>query len=794
MTRSNGRARGPAAGNRRSSRTGLGRAAALVTAISLAVPVGFVPAPAAAFVFNSIRIEGNQRIEPQTIISYANIPRGAQVSAGQVNDAVQRLQNSGLFETVEIIPQGSTLVIRVSEYPTINVISIEGNRRIKDEQLSSVIKSQANRVFSPATAESDAEEMAKVYASQGRLAARIDPKVIRRANNRVDLVFEVREGDVTEIERITFTGNRTFSDRRLRQVLETKQAGLLRAFIKRDTYLPDRIGLDERLLTDFYRSRGYADFKVQGIAPEIARERDAFFITFNIQEGPRYTFGNVNVISEIPGVDAAPFSAQNRVRPGQVYNPTDIDNSIRRMESVAIQQGQNFVNIEPRITRNLRNQTLDLTFALTRGPRIFVERIDIEGNTTTLDEVIRRQFNTVEGDPFNPREIRNAAERVRALGYFSDAQVQSREGSTPQQVIVDVNVEEQPTGSLTFGVSYGANTGAGFNAALSEQNFLGRGQQVQLSFSTGRDNQNSSFTFVEPYFLGRDLKAKFSTWYITTDRQNAEYNTRSAGISPALEFPVSQNGRLELRYKLSKDTLFDVDPIHTDPEDGKLVGSSPILKREEGSRWTSALGYSYTYDTRITKLDPETNYVLRWSQDFAGVGGDVKSVTSSLFAGVESTAWRPEVTLTGQFEAGAIHMLSNQKSRVTDRFKGAAKIRGFAPGGMGPRDLAAPNKDVLGGNFFWVARAEARFPIGLPEEYGIQGGLFADIGSVWGLDDRDGANGVQVDDRMHVRATVGVSMFWDTPIGPLRFNLSKALKKEDYDKAQSFDLTIQSSF
>ncbi|WP_346429681.1 outer membrane protein assembly factor BamA [Paracoccus sp. DMF-8] len=577
-------------------------------------------------------------------------------------------------------------------------------------------------------------------------------------------------------------------------MLQTKQAGILRQFIRRDTFAPERTAVDEQLLTDFYRSRGYADFRVQAISPEVARERDAFYITFNIQEGPRYTFGNVRTVSEIPGVDDTDFRAQNRVRPGEVYNPAVIDNTIRRMEAIALQKGLDFVNIEPRITRNMRDQTLDLTFALTRGPRVFVERIDIEGNTTTLDEVIRRQFTTVEGDPFNPREIRNAAERIRALGYFADAQVESREGTSPEQVIVDVNVEEQPTGSLNFGVSYGVNSGVGLNFSLSEQNFMGRGQAVSLSFATGSGTRSSGLTFVEPYLFGRDLKGRFQIWYNTTESYNSDYDTRSVGFLTGIEAPISENGRLEIRYKLSKDTLSSVLPIHVDPESGELAGSSPILYRDQGGFYSSAIGYTYTYDSRITGLDPLTRYRFTFGQDYAGLGGDIDMITTNVYAGVESNAWREEVTLRAELELGALHMLDDANSRRFDRFSGNNKIRGFEYNGIGPRDLNAPNEDALGGNYYWALRTEAQFPLGLPEEYGIMGGLFADVGSVWGLDDRNGANNIEVDDSMHVRAAIGASLFWTTPIGPLRFNFSKALQKEDYDEEQPFDLTISTSF
>ena len=762
----------------------LGKGAlALVTSLAIALPAGVIPQPAAAVVFNSIQVQGNQQIETGAVLSTLALPQGQDLSPGQINDGLQRLQNSGLFETVELIPQGGTLVVQVREYPIVNQITFEGNRRLNDERLAEIVRSQSRRVYQPAQAIQDAQAIAQTYAAEGRLAARVDPRIIRRSGNRVDLVFEIREGNVTEIERISFVGNRAYSDRRLRNVLETKQAGLLRTFIRRDTFAPERIPLDEQLLTDFYRSQGYADFRVQGVAPEIARERDAFFITFNISEGPRYRFGRVETVSEIPGVDAAAFAEQSRVRRGSVYNPSVIDTSIRRMETIAIQQGLNFVNIEPRITRNPQTQTLDLTFALTRGERIFVERIDIEGNTTTLDQVIRRQFTTVEGDPFNPREIRNSAERVRALGYFADAQVQTREGSSPDQVIVGVNVEEQPTGSLSLGASYGVNSGIGFNIGLTEQNFLGRGQTLGLQLSTASDDRAAAINFVEPFFLGRDLRFGFSANYTETEGLNSDYDTRQIRIQPSLEFPVSENGRLELRYRLSEDKLSNVT------ED-----SSQILIDEEGSRLTSSLGYTYNWDSRRTGLDPLTAYRFRFSQDFAGAGGDTKTITTTALAGVESTAWRESVTLRAEVEAGAIYTYGDYSTWILDRFRTGNRIRGFEPNGLGPRDLAAENEDGLGGNYYWAARAEAQFPIGLPEEYGIQGGLFADVGSLWGLDRTIGTDGVVVDDDMYVRAAVGASIFWTTPIGPLRFNFSQALRKEDYDREQNFDLTIQTNF
>lgn len=774
-------------------------ARAKLQAALLAGGVALMPLAVAAqaYSFSNLKIEGAERIEPATIISYAGLARGAAVSAGEVNDAAQRLQNSGLFASVELIPQGNTLVIRVVENPTINIINFEGNRKLKDDKLAEIVSSRARRVYSPAQAEADAAAITKVYAEGGRLAARVTPKIIKRDGNRVDLVFEIQEGKVVENERISFTGNRAFSDRKLRQVLATKQAGLLRTFIQRDTLIPERLDLDKKLLTDFYRSRGYIDFKVDAVAPELARERDATFITFAVDEGQQFRIRSVDTQSEVEGVDAADFAPEVRVKKGAVYSPEAIDVTISRMEAVALRKGLNFVSIEPRLTRDDPAGLLDLTFVLTRGPRIFVERIDIEGNTTTLDEVIRRQFRTVEGDPLNAREIRNAAERIRALGYFADAQVEARDGTAEGNVIVDVNVEEQPTGTLSFGATYGANTGVGFNAGLSEKNFLGRGQEVDIQISTAKTNNNSRLSFVEPYFLGRDLRAGISIWYNTTDNENALFKSKSFGISPTLEFPLSERGRLGLRYRLSSDEISNMTPwgpdVNDKDKDGnktEMVGSSPILIAEQGTRVTSSIGYTYTWDTKREQIDPRNRFMLRFGQDFAGVGGDVKSVTTTALALAETKVWGEDVTLRAELEGGAVHMLGDQTSRVTERFRNYGRIRGFKPNGIGPRDLVT--KEGLGGNYFVALRTEAEFPIGLPEEYGVHGGVFADVGSIWGLDNTAGVK--PVDDSLSWRASAGVSLFWDTPIGPLRMNYAKALKKEDYDEEQRFELTVSTKF
>ena len=748
-------------------------------------------AVAQQYQFNTVQIDGNQRIGDSAILSQAGIARGKAISAGELNDAYQRLNNSGLFESVSIAPQGRTLKITVVELPTINRISFEGNRRIKDEALGSVVGSTARRVFNPSLAEKDASAIAEAYSNDGRLAARVQPKVIKRSQNRVDLVFEIFEGDNVEVERLSFVGNRKFSERRLRRVLGTKQAGIFRRFVRRDTFVEDRVDFDKQVLRDFYFSRGYVDMRVNSVNAELTQERDGYFLGFNIQEGQQFQFGTVSVTSEINSVDGDEYAKIVKVRPGVVYSPTLVEAEIARLERQAIRDGVDFMRVEPRVTRNDRDLTLDVEFVLSRGNRIFVERIDIEGNTATLDRVVRRQFDSVEGDPFNPREIRQSAERIRALGYFETAEVNAREGSTPEQVVIDVDVEEKPTGSLNFGGSFSSSDGLGIAISFAEQNFLGRGQRLFLNVSTAAEAQRYGFRFVEPSLLGRDVSLGIELDYSETNSSFSTYDSTRLTFRPSLTFPVSENGRLQLRYTAEQTEATARD----DNADGSpFAGGIIINDIDAGALVSSSLGYEYSYDTRRTGLDPNAGVLFRFSQDFAGLGGDQKYVRTVAKLIGEKKFFNEELTLRATLEGGALAWNSGT-NRVIDRFMlTPSQLRGFEPGGIGPRDTGSSENDTLGGNMYLVGRLEAAFPLGLPEEYGISGGLFYDVGNLWDLSDVNLSGGTVSGESGSFRHVVGVSIFWDTPVGPLQFNISDAISKEDYDREQKFEITLQTQF
>lgn len=762
------------------------RILAFCLAVSALVIAQQTPVRAQQFTLNSITVDGNLRVGDAAILTRAGLAPGQTVSAGQLNAAFQRLIDSGLFEDVDFEPSGNSLRITVVEFPTINRISFEGNRRIDDDSLSAAINSNERRVFNPAQAERDAELIADAYATEGRLSARVTPTIIRRSDNRVDLVFEIFEGDNIEIERLSFVGNRAFSDRRLRRVLDTKQAGFFRAFVRADSLIEDRIEFDRQLLRDFYLSRGYIDFRINSVNAQLTEERDGYFLVFNVQEGQRFRFGEITVTSNVAGVESDAYLDIAKIKPGVVYSPILVENDIARMERQALRDGVDFLRVEPRVTRDERNLALNIEYVLSRGPRVFVERIDIEGNTTTLDRVIRRQFRSVEGDPFNPREIREAAERIRALGYFETAEVNAREGSTPDQVVVDVDVEEAPTGSFSFGASFSNNDGLGFAIRFAEENFLGRGQRLSISVATAEDSERYGINFQEPSFLGRDLTFGLRADLANTDSSFTTYDTERILLRPSLTFPVGENSRLQLRYTIEQSEM----SARETPENGVVIGNEIAV----GEQTSSSIGYEFTYDTRIGGLDPNSGYLLQFSQDFAGLGGDSQFIRTVARAIGETKVFNEEVTLRASLEGGALAW-SDGTNRAVDRFLNNTNIiRGFEPGGIGPRDLSVSEEDPLGGNLYVAARFEAEFPLGLPEEYGITGGLFYDVGNFWDLSDVNTTGGTIVGEGGSFRHVIGFAILWDTPVGPLRFNFTEALRKEDFDRDQSFELTLSTTF
>lgn len=759
--------------------------ACVASAALFAAPVAAQQIPG-SFVLSDVQVEGNRRIEAETVRVYTDLDPGETVTPARLNAAVQALYATGLFEDAQILVEGNSLRIVVVENPSINVIAFEGNDIISDEMLNQNIEIRPRLAYNRAAVEADAAIIIDIYRSVGRFGAQVNPVIIERPDNRVDVVFEIFEGDVTEIERITFVGNEVFSDGDLQDVIVSREAGLLSQFFSNDTYDPGKVRLDEELLRQFYLENGFAEFEVESSVVELSADRQGFFLTYTVTEGPRYTFGELFVDPLVDGLEAADFDGTIPARPGDGFDQRVVDDAIENILEITGQMGFAFANVVPRVRQNVEERTVDVAFEIVDGDRVFVERIDISGNTATLDRVIRREFELIEGDAFNASSVRETADRLRGTGYFGDVSVEVQEGSAPDRAIIETVVEERLTGSVNFGVAYSSASGVGGTVALSENNFLGRGQYAAIEFSTGTDENVYSLAFTEPRFLDREVSAGFDLYFREVDRDTSNFDETNIGFEPRVTFPLSDNGTLQLRYRISQDEI----------EANSTVDVSPAIIADEGSALTSSIGFTYRYDRRNSTAAPTDGYVLTFTGDLAGLGGDAQYLKATATGRYYQSFRNDDIVTFIEGELGALASDSDG-SRITDRFfLGGANFRGFQAGGFGPRDLdttgATSVDSALGGNYYAVVRAQASFPLGLPEEVGLFGGVFANAGSLWGLNDTtftDTRGTYTIDDSAEVRAAVGVSLFWDSPIGALRIDYANAVKTVEGDDEETFRLT-----
>lgn len=751
----------------------------------------------------NVDVRGNARIASSTILSVIAEELQGSTSPARVNDALQALNQTGFFKTVEVSRSGGGLVFTVVENPAINRVAVEGNKRLKDEVLLPLILSQSRQTYSPRRAEADAIALAEAYAASGRLATKITPKIIERSQNRVDLVFQIVEGRVSEVQKISVSGNRAFSERRLRGVLQSKQIGVFRAVVSRDTFLAERLEADKQVLRDFYLRNGYVDFEILSATADLTQARDGFLVNIKVREGQQYRFGDITVVSAESDINPDAFlDVLKAIKTGRVYRPAKVETVAEELDARAAQYNKNFVSATPRINRNDATRTLDIEFELARGQRVFVERIDIEGNATTLDRVIRREFQLAEGDAFNRREIQLATDRIRALGYFENVSVEAREGSTPSRAVIDVNVTETTTGSLNFGLSYSSGTGVGGNLSIEQRNFLGRGQTLRAGVTASSENTDLNIGFVEPRFLDRDLAVGFDLAGQTTTSSFLPIETRSVSFSPHVSFPTSEFGRLGASYRIASSTL-TLNQVDDGTGTGTLtnVPASAVTQAEvaRGPLLSSTFGLTYTLDKRNSVIEPTAGYRFSVGSAFTGIGGDKKFLKTEVDYSTFRSFADDQIVLSLEVEGGSINNLGNasQSATVTDRFfLGGDQLRGFQNFGIGPRDTAATAaSDPVGGNLYAVARFEASFPIGIPEEYGIFGGVFFDVGTVWGLDNVPGGTALNNEDTApKIRSAIGLSIFWDTAIGPLRFNFSRPIQSEVYDRPEDFRFTIDTRF
>ena len=727
---------------------------------------------------SSINVDGNKRISSDTIISLSKVQLGSAYSPTQLNSALQSIKKSSYFKTVDISLVNNILNINVIENPTINSISFEGNKSLNDINLNELITSKQRQTLLISQVEKDTDKIATAYADTGRISAIVTPKVIELSDNRVDLVFEITEGRITEVEKITFTGNRVFSDLRLKGVIATKQAGIFRRFIKSDTFVKDKLDYDIDLLRNFYINKGFIDFEVQS-SVELTREKDAFLINYNIKEGQKYSFSEIKFNTTTINIDKKSLVKINRIKNGSKYDSRRITKLINEVDIYLAKNGFRFYEPVPLVSRNDENLTMDVEIQIKETQKVFVERIEVEGNSTTLDEVIRLQFDFVEGDPFNRRKVLEAVDKIRGLGFFSNVETSTREGSVPEKIIIEVKLTEKPTGSLGIGAGYNSSDGTVFTFNINERNFLGRGQAVKLNLSSSKIEKQTVFALEDPSYLGRNLFAGISFGQTTSTPTSTPLKNSKLFFAPKLGFPLSRDSNLTVAYR------FDADKVTETPSSNTI---SPLISADIGKSNKSGIILSYNIDKTNSVVNPTSGFDFKITQELNGLGGNISYSKSKLDYKTYRTMFRDDIILSTEFSSGVI--VGSDASISNRFFLGGDGLKGFRNQGIGPIDNSYSNVP-LGGKYFTSLSLEASFPIGIPEEYGVFGGLFLDSGSLWGLDNTDSG---RIDDSSEIRSAIGVSIFWDTVIGPLRFNWSKPIKKEKYDVSENFRFTIDTRF
>jgi outer membrane protein insertion porin family len=742
------------------------------------------PAPSAATgvvpsggTVREVRIEGSERVEPETIRSYLVIQPGDPFDNERIDRSLKALFATGLFADVAIRREGDGLVVRVVENPIINRIAFEGNRKLSDNQLNAEVQLKPRIVFTRTKVQADVKRILELYRRNGRFAATVDAKLIKLAQNRVDLVFEIDEGASTGIKTINFIGAHQFSVSRLKEVVSTRESRWYRFFSSDDIYDPDRLTYDRELLRKFYLAEGYADFRVVSAVAELSPARDGFYITFTIEEGARYKFGKIDLVNQLKDVQPEVLKPLLTTKPGARYNADEVESSINKLTDALGNRGFAFVDIQPKVTRHADNRTIDIVYEVKEGPRVYVERINITGNVRTLDRVIRREFRLVEGDAFNSAKMRRSQQRIRNLGFFKKVDVTNDPGSAPDKTVVNVAVEEQSTGEFSVGVGFSTTDGPLADISIRERNLLGRGQDLRLGFTIAQRVQQLDFSFTEPYFLGRNMAAGVDLFELTRNQQTeSQFDQSSLGGSLRVGYQISEALRQTLKYTLRKDKIFNVAST-----------ASLFIKEEAGTRNTSSVGQVLLYDKRDNPKDPTEGYYFQIATDAAGLGGDVRYLRTVATAGY-FYPFAPQWVLSLLGEAGDIFGI-NDTVRIEDRFfVGGDNLRGFATAGIGPRDKKSG--DALGGRTYYTGTVQLGFPVGLPQELGITGRVFTDIGSLFGGVEK----GPLVEDINSVRVSSGLGVSWASPLGPIRLDLGIPLVRQKFDKKELFRVSFGTRF
>ncbi len=754
----------------------------------------FALMPVAAFaqqgqIISDIRVEGTQRIEAGTVLSYMTVKPGDPFDPAQEDASLKNLFQTGLFADVTLRRDGNVLVVLVAENPIVNKIAFEGNKKLETDKLTDELQIKPRTVYTRTRVQADVDRILELYRRAGRYSARVEPKVVVLDQNRVDLVFEVDEGPRTPVSRINFVGNHAFDGDDLRDAILTKEAIWWRFLTSNDSYDPDRLQYDKELLRRFYLSNGYADFRVVSAVAELTPNRQDFFITFTIDEGEKYDFGKIDIRGELKGLDTSTLTDYLQTIEGNVYNASKIEDTVVAVSQAVTQQHYAFVDVRPEFTKNRDTHTVDITYDVSEGPRIFVERINVSGNETTVDEVIRREMKLAEGDAFNQDLLKKSEQNLKDLDYFEKVNVTNTPGSEPDKTIVDVKVIEKSTGEVSVGAGYSGLDGVFAQFNIRQRNLFGEGKDLQFGAEISNYYQQLNISYTQPYLLGRDIAAGFDIIrQVQNYTQNYTYDQEKTGFDVRAGYALSDNLRQTLTYSFTANQITNVQS-----------GASVYIFQQKGLRYTSQIGQAIVYDRRDARVDTTKGYILSLQTNLAGLGG-----TDHYFQTVAKAGYYYPIAdgwvLNARIEAGDVIGLGEKVNIESRFFVGGDNLRGFRVAGIGPRD--SQTHDPLGGDYYYVGSLETSIPLGLPQEYGIKMFGFTDFGALGGIE--QDTRPVQIGNTFvtpasivqsfDLRASAGIGVSWKSPFGLVRVNIAYPFLKSPLDKGQILNFNFGSHF
>lgn len=747
-------------------------------------------------VVKSIEVEGNRRVETPTILSYIDVKPGQSLDYGQVEETLKNLYATGLFSDVVIDQQGNRLVINVVENKIINRIAYEGNDKLKDEVLEAELGLKPREVYTPAKVQEAAQKIRDMYRLSGRYGAKVIPKIIEREENRIDLVFEIKEGSLTRINKIIFVGNKHVSTSKLESVVLTKESHWYRFFSSDDTYDPDRLAYDKELLRRYYYEQGYADFKIDSVVAELDPDDQEFYITYTLSEGERYKFGSIKITNNLPKLNACDLDELLKVKTGEWFNSKEIEKSVNALNLAIGEKGFAFIEINPRLKRNPCDKTVDVNFEIKEGRHVYINRIDIVGNDRTEEEVVRREIRLSEGDPYNSVKLKRSEQKIQNLDFFKKVDVTQHEASAPDKVDLKVEVEDKPTGSMQFSAGYSTADGPLGTITLNERNLMGKGYDFYVSTMVSKRAQDYHTGFTNPYTLGRPLSSGIDLFhtsrkYPTRGQNGIGFRQMKTGSTFSAGYDLTEYTTQFWNYSIRRDRIDDTRTSVSD--DGKRM-PSPYLVAQTGTKFVSSLGQNMFYDKRNSSVFPSEGYYLGVANELAGLGGQVRYLKNTARGGAYYSIDDDQKFVV--VAKGSVGVMSDlgKTSRVVDRYDlGGESFRGFSDAGIGPRD--GTTRDAIGGLYFYKGTIEMSFPLGLPPEIGIKGAIFNDIGSVWHSGSKQVATNPIRSNSMRFRSSAGVGITWRSPFGPIGVTLAKPyIRVKGVDRVEEFRVNFGTTF